>query len=447
MLKRITIFILLLYTVLPHIAKAQTCNYVYSGSKTLYTNPSAKNIAAPLGYQPVFINYVGRHGARHLTKDVKETYTYALITIASSAKQLSPAGEKLKWMMTALNGIEHGKTGNISDQGKFEQEDIGRRILEHYPQLFKNRYKIKVAITKEARTRQSAEAFFNGMKRRLKDTTIKVYTDDTQLRFYDFAPAYTTYEDSGNWQKGLSILQQKLNLAAINKKIVQRWFIPAFIKTMKPGEADKIVDDVFGLATIAPSLKAEVTKAGYNPAEINFASLFTCDELTALSKVDVADDYLLKGPGADINGIQVKIAAPLLVDFINGVDIYLNHPDTTACIRFAHAETIAPFATLLGIAQASIVAKDLTKLDAAWQSSKIIPLSANIQWIVYSKKGSNDLVIKVLLNEQDVHINGLTTKTFPYYKWSDMRKLYIDKLNKLHVSLDGDMSEYLKNVK
>jgi multiple inositol-polyphosphate phosphatase/2,3-bisphosphoglycerate 3-phosphatase len=282
----------------------------------------------------------------------------------------------------------------------------------------------------------------------LKDSLqLKQYTDDTDLRFYDASPTYTAFEENGSWLSAMKTLQQKLHMAAVYKSITQKWFTPAFIKTFKPGEEEKLVNDVFGFATIVPSLRVEIPKASFNPAEVNFASLFTCDELTALSKIDVADDYLKKGPGADNNGIQVKIAAPLLVDFINSIDIYQNHPDTAARLRFAHAETISPFATLLGITQASVVAKDLTKLNTAWQSSKIIPLSSNIQWIVYGKKGSSDMLVKVLLNEQEVHINGLVTATFPYYRWSAMRKFYMNKLGKLQIKLTDDMKKYLAEVK
>jgi len=57
------------------------------------------------------------------------------------------------------------------------------------------------------------------------------------------------------------------------------------------------VSDVFGFATIVYSLQGEIVKVGIQAKAVDFSSLFICPELSALSKIDVADDYLKKGPG------------------------------------------------------------------------------------------------------------------------------------------------------
>ncbi|WP_157262367.1 hypothetical protein [Pedobacter sp. PACM 27299] len=55
---------------------AQLLNYApaqsqqYLGSKTLYKPLHEKYAKVPTDYQPVFLNHLGRHGARNLTKDV-----------------------------------------------------------------------------------------------------------------------------------------------------------------------------------------------------------------------------------------------------------------------------------------------------------------------------------------------------------------------------------------
>jgi multiple inositol-polyphosphate phosphatase/2,3-bisphosphoglycerate 3-phosphatase len=60
--------------------KAQECATDFLGTKTLYTVPPADNVKIPDGYKPVFVNYVGRHGARHLTKAPQTAYIYKLIS-------------------------------------------------------------------------------------------------------------------------------------------------------------------------------------------------------------------------------------------------------------------------------------------------------------------------------------------------------------------------------
>lgn len=451
MLKPVKIAAFLIVLLSSFIVKAQNCGYNYAGTKSLYPLPVPvqKASLAPAGYQPVFINYVGRHGARHLTKEVSSYPVYNLLLKADSLKALTATGQKLKNKVMALNKVEHGAVKSISAEGVAELEGIGKRMAFNYPQVFGAGPQLNVGITKEIRTKQSADAFLAGLKSGIKgNAQIREYTDDVNLRFYDASPAYTNFEESGNWQTTMERLQQSLKIEAVDQQIVHRWLTPAFLKTLKPGEIEKLVSDVFGFATITFSLKKEIQQAGFKYADVDMTALFTCDELVALSKIDVADDYLKKGPGTDNNGIQVRVAVPLLVNFINTTDDFIkNGGQINAQLRFAHAETIAPFAALLEITRANKVAKDITQLNTVWQSARVIPLSANIQWIFYRKKGTNNMLVKILLNEGAAQIQGLKSSIYPYYKWTDLRAYYINKLNKLHIKLTDDMPAYLNNVK
>lgn len=448
MLKSVKIVALLIVLLLPFGLQAQNCDYNYWGTKTLYQAPAHQSALAPAGYQPVFINYVGRHGARHLTKQVSSYPGYLMLMKADSAKGLTAQGQKLKKMVLALDKVEHDMVKSISAEGIMELEGIGKRMSFNYPQVFGVNPQLNVSITKEIRTKQSADAFLKGLQSGFKGkAAINESTDDTNLRFYDASPAYNNFEDNGSWQSSMKQLQQSLKMDAINKQIAQRWFAPAFLKTLKTSQLEKMTTDIFGFATITASLKKEIQQAGFKLTDIDMASLFTCNELTALSKIDVADDYLKKGPGTNNNGLQVRVAVPLLINFITTTDEFIKTGHINAQLRFAHAETIAPFAAMLEITKANKVAKNITQLNRVWQSSQIIPLSSNIQWVFYRKKGTNDLLVKILLNEQAVQIQGLKTSISVYYKWTDLRAYYINKLNKLHVELTDNMEVYLSNVK
>ena len=131
----------------------------------------------------------------------------------------------------------------------------------------------------------------------------------------------------------------------------------------------------------------------------------------------LADDYYKKETGINNNGIQVRIAVPLLVDFLKTSDEFIKkRVALTPSYSFAHAgETIAPFAALLDINTADKATKT-TDIVPVWQASKIIPLSSNIQWIFYKKQGLDKYLVKILLNEKEVHITGMPVNGFPYYK-------------------------------
>jgi multiple inositol-polyphosphate phosphatase / 2,3-bisphosphoglycerate 3-phosphatase len=445
-MKKILLFLVL--SSLIYSASAQNCADEFLGTKTLYKDAIKKYTPAPAGYSPVFINHVGRHGARHLTKDVKTTFAYTLLLAADSVGDLTEKGKSLKQMVLALQKVEKGNTKSISAEGATELKGIGERMYTNYPGVFKGRPNLNIAITKEIRTKQSADAFLQGLNARLKDTAAtNEYNNDTDLRFYDLSAAYKSFEKSaGNSNIKLS-LEKAEHFNEINNAVISRFFKPTLLDKLNDDDRKKFVSDVFGFATIVYSLNAEKKHAGFTPENLDFKSFFTCDELEKLSILDSADEYLKKGPGTDLNGIQVRVAVPLLVNFINTADEFVKTGKFNAQLRFAHAETISPFAALLQISTADKATNDFSKLNTVWKSSAIIPLSANIQWIFYKKKGTAEYLVKVLLNEKEISITGLKARSLSYYKWNDLRDFYITKLIKLNVKLTDNMELYLANLK
>ena len=438
---------LLLITASAITARAQDCGTAFLGTKTLYKSPVAKNTPVPKGYQPVFINHVGRHGARHLTKDVNTTAIYSVLLKADSAGMLTEKGRLLKQMVLNLQKVEKGNTKSISAEGRTELQQIGDRMYHHYTNVFAGGPKLNVTFTKEVRTKQSADAFLLGLKAALKDSAqITEANDDVNLRFYDESPAYTAYKDGAEWEKYKAVITKAEDIDNINKNITTRLFKPAFLKLQDKKWANKMVSDIWGFATIVYSLKEETKQKKLEVKDLDFTRFFTCNELKALGRTDAVEDFLVKGPGVKPNGIQVIIAAPLLANFITTTDDFIKTGAYNANLRFAHAETISPFAALLGIRGADKVSPNINQFDANWQASNVAPLSSNIQWVFYKKKGSANYLVRILLNEKEAHISGLRTG-FPYYKWADVRQLYMARLASLNYKLGDDAAAFLKEVK
>jgi hypothetical protein len=445
-MKKVFLYILLI-TASAFTAHAQDCGTAFLGTKTLYKAPITKYTPVPKGYQPVFINHVGRHGARHLTKDVNTTAIYAILLKADSAGMLTEKGRLLKRMVLNLQKVEKGNIKSISAEGRAELQQIGDRMYHSYSSVFAGDPKLNVTFTKEVRTKQSADAFLSGLKVALKDSAqITEANDDVNLRFYDESPAYTAYKDGAEWEKYKAVITKAEHIDNINKNITTRLFKSAFLKLQDKTWADKMVSDIWGFATIVYSLKEEIKQKNLKVKDLDFTRFFTCDELKALGRTDAVEDFLVKGPGVKPNGIQVIIAAPLLANFITTTDDFIKTGAYNANFRFAHAETISPFAALLGIRGADKVSPDINQFDAAWRASNVAPLSSNIQWVFYKKKGSANYLVMILLNEKEAHISGLKTG-FPYYKWADVRQLCLAKLAKLNHKLGDDATAFLKELK
>jgi multiple inositol-polyphosphate phosphatase/2,3-bisphosphoglycerate 3-phosphatase len=439
--------LLLLFFFVALNANAQQCDNDFLGTKTLYAQPQPNAVKVPDGYRAVFVNYVGRHGARHLTKAPAASYIYKLLATADSAKALSPLGQQLRKMVLALEKVEKGNTKSISAEGAAELMGIASRLYQNNTTVFANKPKLTITVTKEVRTRQSADAFLKGLQPLLKNQTIiEQGINDTTLRFYDLAPAYLDFEKNGSWQKIMDDLKDYLSIPEVNNRVTARFFSSDFNRSLKPANRNDFVNDLFGFATIVYSLQQEIKQAGFNAQDLSFQNFFTCAELATLSHVDIAEDFFLKGPGTDANGIQVKIAAPLLVDFLKTTGDYVAGKNVSANLRFSHAETISPFAALLNLNASNQTGTYIQLINKNWESGKVIPLSANVQWILYKNKAGNYL-LRCLLNEKDAAIPGLKASSPNFYAWADVKKYYLQKLALIGANPSGNMLKYLKNVK
>ena len=452
MIKRITLFCCIA-ALIPFFSAAQTYKAKpFLGSKTLYQSQQLKYTAPPTGYVPVFINHAGRHGSRHLTKAVESTSAYKLLLQADSLNGLTAAGKSLKEKVLRLKIVEDPSLKFISIRGGEEQKGLADRTFGNYKNVFNTpNLAIHFAYTSEIRTRQTADSFLTELKTKLnRPVAIDSQLNDTILRFYDnWSPNYGHYKDSGTWrQKSLPQLKTVVNYANLTDSLTKLFFTVSFWKNSVAKQKDKFTSDLFGFITIFYSIQAEIIDSGYTLTDVYMQQFLHDKQLSALGIIDNAEEYFEKGPGDTLNGIQVKIAMPLLADFITTTDEYIKNKAVNAQLRFCHAETIAPYASLLGLTGANEVAKKPTAIHDAWKSEKVIPLSSNIQWIFYKKKGSEDYLVKFLLNEKEVaaKVEGLTTTIFPYYHWNDVRRCYLAKMAKYRVNLKTDWVQYLQGL-
>ena len=106
-----------------------------------------------------------------------------------------------------------------------------------------------------------------------------------------------------------------------------------------------------------------------------------------------AEDFYEKGPSYAGQDETYTIAQPLLDDFFSSIDERVNGGSTVATFRFAHAETMMPFAALLGlpgsIQQAAASTTDVyTYANNEWRGESVTPMAANVQWDVAVKSGN-----------------------------------------------------------
>lgn len=146
----------------------------------------------------------------------------------------------------------------------------------------------------------------------------------------------------------------------------------------------------------------------------HFCSLFDHDDIEVFETFHDLKDYWEKGYG---NTINYHISCPLLNDFMKSIYYHTKNtknekkPIERVKLRFAHAETIMPFISLLGLFQdESPLLWNSTLTNRAWRTSEICPFSANVAFALYNCEGTHK--IQVLVNEEPVQLPSCKGATY-----------------------------------
>jgi len=439
-----------------HAARAQEtdCALEYWGSHTQYLPQNTAFTTPPPDYKPVFINFIGRNAAEHLVKDISTTFVFSLLQKADSAHALKVDGRKLRKMLLTLQAIEKDKLDKISLSGIVEEKGIGTRMLALYGNVFAQKKCVEVAAINEDRMKQSAEALLSGLRHTLNEPSCDIpsYNDDDNLNPFATGPALIELSKSGDWKDNVDNIRDQKKPENFNIRFLTRFFEQGFFDKIEEADQNRFISDLYKASTVINSIHREIVNAGLTVDQLDIRSFFTCSELSLFNTLNSAEEYYKAGPGGDHTGIQVRATVPLLVNFINTTDAYLISPNVAADIRITNAETIASFAALLGIKGANKESADIYKFEKVWKADEVIPLSANIQFVLYKGQSTDtqrDYLVKFLLNEKEVAIEGLKTNNFPYYKWEDVKTFYTKKLNDEWdvEKLSDNMHAYLMNLK
>ncbi|NUF28403.1 histidine phosphatase family protein [Gilliamella sp. ESL0254] len=408
------------------------------GSKTAYQyDAEHKIIPAPTGYIAFYIDHVGRHGSRYISKPKYEDIAYQILLMAAKKDQLTDLGKDLFKQIIRIAELNKHHYGELTELGRKDIALISQRMQKNNPTVFRGN-RIDVVSSRSPRAKETAEIFVESFKSKYPDIQVTQQPEDQQilLRFFDYSPAYDEYKQSKAVKNAVKSVEMASKTEQISEEVVKKIFTHDFIEKLDNGlevvdkSSVKTRDFVISIYQLYQELQAfspQVLKDN----SLDFNPYFSNDENAWLNTVVSAKNYLEIGPAFDANGIQIKIAAPLLWDMLNTADIAIENNNIDANLRFAHAETVSPLATLLEIEGTATTADSIFDYYSVWQADKIIPMGANIQWIFYKSKQANQpILVKVLLNEREVHL-PIKSADYPYYRWSDMKQFYIDKLNKL----------------
>lgn len=466
-----------------HAADAPADQGDFYSSKQPYIEPSAADIAAyqpaPAGYAPLATESVARHGSRGLSG---YKYDLLLRRLAETAQaeggfltpEIGAAFIDDLDAITAAN-VENGY-GMLTGQGQVQHQGIGERAVARNATLFADAGTRIVAETSgEARATESGENFLRGLgdaglpleprpdllyfhKVENPDGTEKAPGSPERVRaqaYEDYIAAQT--DDGGTIAAATDFIEERPESVRVSEELLSGIFTPSFIAAMGSDSAHTwyaTVDGTKGGASAcAPgadpvadpdacsdpkkSIKSAVDAAMtlYNlyiiaadmeeenvaPHEFDFARYFDGREADAewFAYLLDAEDFYEKGPSLSGHAETYAVAQPLLDDFFAVIDARAAGGDVAATFRFAHAETIIPFAALLKLPGSTVPAPDVVAPASVsdvfdystnpWRGSQVTPMAANVQWDVVSRAGVDPAtgaaytpLVRMLYNEREI---------------------------------------------
>ncbi|WP_043673000.1 histidine-type phosphatase [Clavibacter michiganensis] len=400
---------------------------------------------APAGFAPVYTESVARHGSRALSSFKYDSLTTQVWEQARSEGALTALGQTLGPEVEKLTAANRKLGyGNLTGQGADQHRGIGARVVERLPSLFASidagSDQIALESSGEARATASGKAFAKGLTS--ADPLLAAHLpkdiakDPATLYFHksDANADYQAYEDGPAVTSAVEAITDQPRSHDVARRTLERIYAPAFVDRLAAGQyhfvdggdGETHVDDevdaammLYNLYIIAPDMADEVS--------VDFDRYITSADSEWFAYLLDAEDFYSKGPAFQGSDITYRMARPLLDDFLDSMDARLAGSSTAATFRFAHAETIIPFAALLGLpgsTQQVTPADPYTYATNAWRGETVTPMAANVQWDVY-RDASGRAIVRMLDDERAIPFRAGCTPIAPgslFYDAGEVRR-------------------------
>ena len=373
--------------------------------------------AAPEGYTPFYIDHYGRHGSRWLIDPKQYSSTVAILSKADSVGKLSARGKAALATLKEVDAASYKRLGELSDIGAEQHQRIATRMYKNYPEVFAGDAAVDARSTVVIRcilSMQNAVTTLKGFNPQLRITT-----DASEHDMY-----FMNYDDPV--AKRLRSTAYKTQEKALKDKYLQpkrlfrtlftdsKW---ALANVKKP---QKFMLDLFDVVGNMQS--------HHQFENVDLYNLFSEEDRLKVWEYNNIRWYFWAGSTPLTKNRMPYMEANLLRNFITTADKAILDGKNCATLRFGHESVVLPLVCLMGLNNMDYSTADLASLTDKWQSYKVFPMAANVQWIFFRKAGS-PILVKFLLNEHEASLpEAVKPVTGPYYKWDEVKAYFEQKL-------------------
>lgn len=379
---------------------------------------------APEGYVPFHMEHYGRHGSRWHIGDYNYDTPFIILSKAKENGKLTPLGEEvLEIVIKTRNEFKKGRDGELSDKGAIQHQQIGKRMALNFPELFTDSTFIDARSTVVIRSILSMFNSLNGIQTVVPNIKIKTDASNADMWYMNFHDTTMRRIKHHADTTALKAFQARhANKGEYLKKIIND---------------PQYAQDSVGTELFNPLFSLLVNSQSHYDQPWIVDKVFTQEEARERWLMRNANWFVESGNSKITENHQPFSQSNLLLNIIESADTAMISPNKSVNLRYGHDSIIMPLSCLMELDDFGQEINDLEELaNKGWHDYKAIPMGGNIQIVFYRKeetsdtsKEENDVLVKVLLNEQEVKL-PVETEMAPYYSWAKLKNYYLQKLNK-----------------
>lgn len=376
------------------------------GSSIPYPTPPENSLTYPDSLTPIFINHVGRHGARFMSSS---KFTKALKKSLVNAEKLgciTPEGLAFKKQCQTVIAKTNDNWGALDSLGRAEQREIATRAFNTFKTLFAGR-KIHAISSYVPRCVASMDEFTHQLTR--LDTQIEIYTSSGKqnsplVRPWESDTAYQKFMKSDKWSKIYDSYRDSNVPESVSYRILGSYY------PFTGDEARNFALNVYKLVSGCAAIDIECDWDKY----------MTIEEYNSLWSIENMHHYLTHS-ASSISDIPAELASRLLLDLISTTQEAVNGKNEySARFRFGHAETLMPLLSLMHIKDCYYLTHDFNTVKLHWRDFYVVPMAANLQIILfksvsgkyYIRVDHNEVPVPLLPDDESIYIPWDKAKGF-----------------------------------
>lgn len=374
-------------------------------------------VSYPDSLVPVYLSHVGRHGSRYPASSASSLALQRALDHADSLGTITPLGRELRQLVQRIVSDSKGRWGALDSLGQSEQRAIASRMFATYPPLFREGT-VSALSSYSPRSMLSMFSFVHQLDRLNNRMTFLTSTgrmNSALMRPFDVDKDYLAFREAKTWAPPYdAYFEAVCPVTAITRVLGKDY---PFGDTQ--GARDLAITEYYVVAGCQAMQLPLYMDKYFTPAEAN--ALWSCFNLR----------QYLQRCASTVSTVPADIAAQLVLDIIQRADNALAGTNPAVVdLRFGHAETVMPLVSLLRLRGCYYLTNYFDTVAAHWRDFQVVPMAANVQFVLFRANRSGNIYVRCLLNEKPVPL--LPGNTADIVPWGRARD-YMMSLLPLHL--------------